>query len=54
VGRVRRKRTKGEKETEKIIYYITSLDFEVEQFGKAVREHWGVQNGLYHSKKIKS
>ena len=47
VGRVRRKRTKGEKETEETIYYITSLDFEVEQFGKAVREHWGVENGLH-------
>jgi predicted transposase YbfD/YdcC len=29
-GRVSRKRTKGEKVTEETIYYITSLDFEVE------------------------
>ena len=47
VGRVKRKRSKGEKITEETIYYITSLDFEAEQFGKAVREHWGVENGLH-------
>jgi predicted transposase YbfD/YdcC len=27
--------------------YITSLDFDVEQFGKSVRGHWGVENGLH-------
>lgn len=47
VGRVTRKRSKGEKTTEETIYYITSLDFEAELFGKAVREHWGVENGLH-------
>lgn len=47
VGRVIRKRTKGEKTTEETVYYITSLDFEAEQFGKSVREHWGVENGLH-------
>lgn len=47
VGRVTRKRTKGEKVSEEIIHYITSLDFDAEQFGKSVREHWGVENGLH-------
>ena len=46
-GRVRRKRTMSEKVTEQIIYYITSLDFEAEQFGKAVGEHWGMENVLH-------
>ena len=32
---------------EEVLYYITSLDFEVEHFGKSVREHWGVENGLH-------
>jgi len=47
VGRVTRKRTKGEKTSEEVIYYITSLDFDVEQFGKSIRGHWGVENGLH-------
>jgi predicted transposase YbfD/YdcC len=47
VGRVTRKRTKGEKTSEEIVYYITSLDFDVEQFAKSVRGHWGVENGLH-------
>ena len=47
VGRVTRKRTKGEKTSEETVFYITSLDFDVEQFGKSVRGHWGVENGLH-------
>lgn len=47
VGRVTRKRAKGEKASEETAYYITSLDFDVEQFGKSAREHWGVENGLH-------
>lgn len=47
VGRVTRKRTKGDKVSEETTYYITSLDFDVEQFGKSVRDHWGVENGLH-------
>lgn len=46
VGRVTRTRIKGEKTSEEIVYYITSLDFDVEQFGKSVRGHWEVENGL--------
>jgi len=47
IGRVIRKRTKGEKISEEAVYYITSLDFDVEQFAKSVRGHWGVENGLH-------
>lgn len=47
VGRVERRRTKGEKTSNETVYYITSLDFEVEQFAKSVRDHWGVENGLH-------
>lgn len=47
VGRVTRKKTKGEKVSEEIIHYITSLDFDAERFGKSVREHCGVENGLH-------
>lgn len=47
VGRVTRKRTKSEKTSEEVVYYITSLDFDVEQFAKSTRGHWGVENGLH-------
>lgn len=47
VGRIIRKRWKKEKLSEEISYYITSLDFDVAQFAKSSREHWGVENGLH-------
>jgi predicted transposase YbfD/YdcC len=47
VGRVTRKRTKGNKSSEETTFYITSLDFDIEQFGKSIREHWGIENGLH-------
>jgi predicted transposase YbfD/YdcC len=47
VGRVTRKRTKRDKTSEEVVYYITSLDFDAEQFGKSTRSHWGVENGLH-------
>jgi len=47
VGRVIRKRTKGEKTSEEKCYYITSLDVDIEKFSKGVRKHWGVENGLH-------
>ena len=49
VGRVRRKRSKGDKTSEEICYYITSLDFDIEQFAKSARGHWNVENGLHWS-----
>lgn len=47
VGRVIRKRARGEKVSEETTYYITSLDFDVGQFSKSARGHWGVENGLH-------
>ncbi len=47
VGRVTRKRTKEGRESEETTYYITSLDFDIEQFAKSIRGHWGVENGLH-------
>jgi predicted transposase YbfD/YdcC len=47
IGRVIRKRAKGEKVSTEVCFYITSLELEAEKFSKAVREHWGVENGLH-------
>lgn len=47
VGRVTRKRTKKEKTSVEVCFYITSLDLDIEKFAKSVRKHWGVENGLH-------
>jgi predicted transposase YbfD/YdcC len=47
VGRVTRKRSKGEKISTEVCYYITSMDLDIKRFAKAVRKHWGVENGLH-------
>lgn len=47
IGRVTRKRTKKDKTSVEVCYYITSLDLEIEKFAKGVRKHWGVENGLH-------
>jgi predicted transposase YbfD/YdcC len=47
VGRVLRKRTKGEKVSTEVCFYITSIDLDIQRFAKAVRKHWGVENGLH-------
>lgn len=49
VGRVKRERSKGGKIQEETCYYITSLDFDIEQFAKSVRDHWRVENNLHWS-----
>ena len=52
VGRVIRKRTKGEKTSTEICFYISNLGLDIEIFSKAVKEHWregGVENGLHQS-----
>jgi predicted transposase YbfD/YdcC len=49
VGRVTRKRTKDGKTSIEVCYYITSLDLNIDRFSKAVRGHWGVENGLHWS-----
>ena len=46
LGMVRSKVTIGEKVTEERRYYITSLT-NVEQFAKATRAHWGIENALH-------
>ena len=35
------------KETIEVRYYISSLGVDVKQFGRAVRGHWGVENGCH-------
>jgi predicted transposase YbfD/YdcC len=37
----------GGKESMEVRYYISGLSNDAERFGKAVREHWGVENGLH-------
>lgn len=49
VGRVIRKRTKKDKTSEEVCFYITSLDVDSKQFANGVRKHWGVENGLHLS-----
>lgn len=49
VGRVTRKRTKGGKTSTEVCFYITSLELDIDQFAKSVRQHWGVENGLHLS-----
>lgn len=49
IGRVIRKRTKREKTSIEICFYITSLELDIEKFSKAAREHWGVENGLHQA-----
>lgn len=47
VGRVTRKRTKKDKTSTEICYYITTLELDAEKFSRGVRKHWGVENGLH-------
>jgi predicted transposase YbfD/YdcC len=49
VGRVIRTRTKNQKVSTEICYYATSLDLDIARFSSAVRDHWGVENGLHWS-----
>lgn len=46
IGMVRSVVEKGEQKTEEIRYFISSLT-DVSAFAKAVRGHWGVENGLH-------
>ncbi len=47
VGMVEARRTLGGKETVQRRYYLSSLKVDAKQFAKAVRGHWGVENGLH-------
>jgi len=47
IGMVVSERKVGDKESIEVRYYISSLSDDAERFGKAVRDHWGVENGLH-------
>lgn len=47
IGMVEATRTVGEKTTVEQRYYLTSLAGNAQQFGQAVRGHWGIENGLH-------
>lgn len=47
VGVVEARRTVGDKESVERRYYLSSLPADVQTFARAVRGHWGVENGLH-------
>lgn len=47
LGMVEAERNVGDKTTIERRYYLTSLGTEAQQFGQAVRSHWGIENGLH-------
>ena len=47
LGMVEAERTIGTQTTVARRYYLTSLAGDGEQFGQAVRSHWGIENGLH-------
>jgi predicted transposase YbfD/YdcC len=47
IGMVEVERTIGELTTRETRYYISSLAGEAQQFGQAVRGHWGIENRLH-------
>jgi Transposase len=47
IGMVEATRTVGEKTSVEQRYYLTSLAGDAQQFGQAVRGHWGIENGLH-------
>jgi predicted transposase YbfD/YdcC len=47
VGVVEARRTVNGKESVERRYYLSSLQADAEKFGRAVRGHWGVENGLH-------
>jgi predicted transposase YbfD/YdcC len=47
IGMVEAERQVGEQVTSERRYYITSLAGNAQAFGRAVRSHWGIENGLH-------
>lgn len=47
ISMVEATRTVSEKTSVEQRYYLTSLTDDAQQFGEAVRGHWGVENGLH-------
>jgi predicted transposase YbfD/YdcC len=49
IGMVLRTRKEGDKISEEVAYYITSLGPQVKAFARAVRGHWGIETTLHWS-----
>jgi predicted transposase YbfD/YdcC len=49
IGMVQRTRIVDGKESEEILYYVSSLPPKVKTFAEAVRGHWGIENRLHWS-----
>src|SRR5262245_6191297 len=49
IGRVEATRTLGDKTSVEQRFYLSSLPPDAEQFARAVRKHWGVENQLHWS-----
>lgn len=47
IGMVESERQLGEKISKETRYFISSLDGTAQEFGRAVREHWGIENSLH-------
>lgn len=47
IGRVQRICENGKRKSEETRYYISSKNFEVQDFADAVRGHWGIENSLH-------
>lgn len=47
IGIVERVRQIGDQSTSEIHFFITSLKSDVRRFAHAVRQHWGIENGLH-------
>ena len=47
ISAVRSKRIIGERESEEVRYFISSLPPTAETLGQAVRAHWGIENSLH-------
>lgn len=45
--RVIRRRRKGDKESDEVVYYISSSTKPAAELAAAIREHWGIENGLH-------
>jgi predicted transposase YbfD/YdcC len=49
IGMVYRTRKEGDKTSEEVAFYITSLAAQVKAFARAVRGHWGIETTLHWS-----
>ena len=47
IGRVERTREVGDEISVEMHYYIASIEDDAKLFAKAVRNHWGIENGLH-------